>query len=187
MTQRKGETREEYLARQKAYNDAHKEERAAYDAAYRDAHKEEKAAYRAAHKAEKKAYNAAYYTAHKEEKAAYYETHKEEMAAYRAAHKEEAAAYKRAHPEYGLLASYCKEDEERGRDNDLTPEFVRNMIYRPCHYCGGMAESGHNGLDRMNSSLGHLQSNCVPCCPTCNNKKRTKTYEVFMNEIQGNV
>ena len=108
-------------------------------------------------------------------------------AAYYSEHKEERAAYNTAHPEYHLLKHYRNTDKKHHRDNDLTPEFVRDMIYKPCHYCGSMAEVGYNGLDRKDSSLGHLQSNCVPCCPTCNKKKRTKDYEVFMKEIQDNV
>jgi hypothetical protein len=36
---------------------------------------------------------------------------------------------------------------------------------RPCTYCGRVPESGKIwGLDRVDSSLGHIPGNLVPCC-----------------------
>ena len=74
---------------QKAYKKA-------IDKAYREAHKEERnakaKAYHEAHKEEKKAKNKAYREAHKEEikaiNKAYYETHREKIKAYKKAYRE---------------------------------------------------------------------------------------------------
>ena len=70
---------------EKAYREAHREEKKAYDKAYRKAHREEIAAC-------EKAYN----ESHREERNAYYKTHREERLtrnkAYHETHREEIAA-----------------------------------------------------------------------------------------------
>lgn len=88
------------------------------------------------------------------------------------------------YPEVSLLAAYRHNDKEKKRDNNLTLEFVRDNIYKPCHYCGGFGKNGYNGLDRMDSSIGHIQSNCVPCCPTCNTKKNDMGYYLFYAKMR---
>jgi hypothetical protein len=61
---------------------------------------------------------------------------------------------------------YLSTDKKKGFGNDLTLEFVRTTVESPCTYCGSSEEP--RGLDRLDNSLGHLQSNVVPCCGTCN-------------------
>jgi 5-methylcytosine-specific restriction endonuclease McrA len=40
----------------------------------------------------------------------------------------------------------------------------------------------YNGLDRIDSSIGHTVENCVPCCWTCNNAKNTMTPTQFLEQ-----
>ena len=75
----------------------------------------------------------------------------------------------------------------------------RNIVKSECFYCG----TGHskeikdrqrnpkrpelmsehvltcNGVDRLDSSIGYIAENVVPCCTTCNFAKRTQSVEDF--------
>jgi len=43
--------------------------------------------------------------------------------------------------------------------------FLKDGVPRPCAYCGRIPEQGKVwGLDRIDSSLGHIPGNLVPCC-----------------------
>lgn len=45
------------------------------------------------------------------------------------------------------------------------PYFLDNGQPRPCTYCGSLPTEGKVwGLDRLDSSLGHIPGNLVPCC-----------------------
>ena len=37
-----------------------------------------------------------------------------------------------------------------------------------------------NGVDRVDSSLGYIEENCVPCCKFCNYAKRALPVDVFI-------
>jgi hypothetical protein len=64
-----------------------------------------------------------------------------------------------------MLGAYRLRDKARGQHNDLTIEFMRREIAKPCTYCG---DSARVGLDRVDNSKGHQQDNVVPCCYVCN-------------------
>ena len=65
-----------------------------------------------------------------------------------------------------------------------------------CHYCGTQpscsthfGNSGlkryngayiYNGLDRIDSSLGYIEGNIVPCCASCNRMKMDLKYDTFI-------
>ena len=68
-------------------------------------------------------------------------------------------------PEFALKR--CKMGaKHRGLEWTLTDEDTVEMMTSPCVYCGVLLEI--NGIDRVDSSIGYVQSNCVPCCKTCN-------------------
>lgn len=71
-----------------------------------------------------------------------------------------------------------RNDKKRGRQNDLTREFIREMISKPCQYCGDI--QSRMTLDRIDNSIGHLQSNVVPCCVRCNYIRRDIPYEAWL-------
>ncbi len=68
-------------------------------------------------------------------------------------------------------------DKRKGRDNDMTREFVREMLAKPCEYCGQHYKK--MTLDRMDNTLGHLQTNVVPCCVRCNYIRRDIPYAAW--------
>ena len=47
-----------------------------------------------------------------------------------------------------------------------------------------MDENGFNGIDRMNQSVGYIQSNCVSCCAMCNWMKGSLDSATFIKRIR---
>jgi len=64
-----------------------------------------------------------------------------------------------------LLSAYRLKDRQKGYENDIDIDFVREMIQQPCVYC---EDTKRIGLDRIDNSKGHLKTNVVPCCYECN-------------------
>ena len=76
-----------------------------------------------------------------------------------------------------LYHSYRKFDFHKDLQYDLTPEYIKEQIIKPCSYC----QYPSTGLDRIDNTLGHLQSNCVPCCWECNTARMNNfTYEEML-------
>lgn len=58
---------------------------------------------------------------------------------------------------------------------DLTIDFIRVILTKPCVYCG---ETGDMQLDRKVGESGYTMSNVVPACKRCNTvKSMYLTYE----------
>lgn len=73
----------------------------------------------------------------------------------------------------------CKDsDRTYGRNNDLCLSFVQQVIKNSCHYCGDLKRK--KTLDRIDNSIGHLQSNVVVACIRCNYIRRDMPYEAFL-------
>jgi hypothetical protein len=95
---------------------------------------------------------------------------------------------------------YKKDAERRNLPFTLTEEDVQELISAPCHYCGQQpaqvaypsrnvpALEGdillRNGIDRIQSSIGYIQSNVVPCCKQCNRAKSDMPADEFLLWIQ---
>lgn len=63
----------------------------------------------------------------------------------------------------------------------LTFNDVMNLVFLNCYYCEckpyqvSRAIGGniiHLGIDRVDNDIGYILENCVPCCKSCNLKKR---------------
>jgi hypothetical protein len=74
-------------------------------------------------------------------------------------------------------------DKKYNRDNDLTKEFIEKEISNGCSYCG--ENSLRMTLDRIDNSLGHLQSNVVPACIRCNYARRDMPHEAWLCLVPG--
>lgn len=73
-----------------------------------------------------------------------------------------------------------------------------DLLSGDCHYCGGRAKTRFfqwqnqtyeskeclNGIDRLDSSLGYIPSNCVSCCSLCNRLKGPIKFDMFINHIK---
>lgn len=63
---------------------------------------------------------------------------------------------------------YRQHDRKAGREFRLVVGDVEGIRSLGCHYCHNRKASG---LDRRDSSIGHVPENCVPCCLRCNRVK----------------
>jgi 5-methylcytosine-specific restriction endonuclease McrA len=46
-----------------------------------------------------------------------------------------------------------------------------------CFYCGGLLPEAGSALDRVDSKLGYMLKNLVPCCTSCNHIKTDSSLE----------
>ena len=75
-----------------------------------------------------------------------------------------------------LYHHYLRHDILRGRDNDLTPEIIFDLLDGAwCFYCDTTVNLG---LDRCDNSRGHTEDNVVPCCELCN-ATRSNRFSVY--------
>lgn len=80
------------------------------------------------------------------------------------------------------------------RDADISLDEFMELSQRNCYYCNSppsnkfQGQCGdvfiYSGLDRIDSKLPHLRSNCVPCCKVCNIMKKNFSIERFINHIK---
>ena len=94
-----------------------------------------------------------------------------------------------------LLGSYKKRARIKDREFKLTNEQFLKLTKDNCFYCGqcpatiseNKPKTGkyiHNGVDRVDSSIGYVFENCVPCCKNCNYMKRNLSSQEFLGHIQ---
>ena len=72
---------------------------------------------------------------------------------------------------------------------ELTPDQFKEITEKKCFYCGGNSidrnkKSRGNGIDRKDSAIGYVYSNCVPCCATCNFVKNKMEFDDFILYIR---
>lgn len=78
---------------------------------------------------------------------------------------------------------------------ELNMEEFRYITQLSCHYCGCepsnrrqtkrmSGEYRHNGIDRLDSKVGYIKDNCVPCCTKCNRMKWANSEEDFLNQVK---
>jgi hypothetical protein len=86
---------------------------------------------------------------------------------------------------------YKKNAEIKGREFSLEHQDVENLIFQDCFYCGSPPEQLHGkytipytGIDRIDSRIGYVLSNCVPCCHTCNTAKMDMSTNNFLEWIK---
>ena len=86
---------------------------------------------------------------------------------------------------------------KRGLTCNLTAEQILKLVKSNCHYCNeGFSNTmnynqtnfkytfHYNGIDRIDSSIGYINGNVVPCCKTCNVSKMDMNYNDFLTHIE---
>lgn len=72
-------------------------------------------------------------------------------------------------------------DKKKGRNNDLTYDYVKYLIKECndlCAYCGCELQhkskkyDNYSSIERINEELGHIESNCIITCLDCNINRR---------------
>lgn len=115
-------------------------------------------------------------------------------------HREE--SHNRMVIEYGeaslniLFRRYKSGARKRRLVFDLSKEQFRTLTQQSCHYCGSEPRETNanrkeingkykgNGIDRINNSIGYIETNCVPCCSDCNYAKGTRTVGEFLSWVK---
>jgi hypothetical protein len=99
-----------------------------------------------------------------------------------------------------MLRNYKHSAKRKGRAFTLTTDECSMLFGGNCHYCGTPPDTayggkaverynGHffaNGIDRVDSSVGYIASNCVSCCKICNRAKHSMTvvgFEAWLNRV----
>lgn len=85
-----------------------------------------------------------------------------------------------------LSCKYCGTAPHRTR-NVGDYRHYPGVTYRSCTPSKEQVEEGnftYNGLDRIDSSLGHTLGNVVPCCWICNRMKSDMGADVFLSHIE---
>ena len=73
----------------------------------------------------------------------------------------------------GRIKAYRLTDFNKGRETNISYEFLEDALHQPCTYCGYPS----TGLDRIDNNVGHIEENCIPCCRDCN-VARANTFSV---------
>ena len=98
------------------------------------------------------------------------------------------AAFQALYMQYKRNATY------RNHEFSLDEETFRQITKMKCFYCGkgpsqisksrfNNGDYVYNGIDRIDSSMGYIESNVVPCCGQCNYAKRDLNIEEFYQWI----
>ena len=86
-----------------------------------------------------------------------------------------------------LFSEYKRRETRDGIKFSLDKDKFDELVKQNCNYCGKLANACKrecNGLDRINSNIGYIMANVVPCCSTCNWAKHIMTLEEFKQWIQ---
>lgn len=95
-----------------------------------------------------------------------------------------------------FLGDYKKSARIKGIPWDLTDHEALRLSQLNCEYCGvtpshkryGSRKAEHrafvhNGIDRVDNSLGYVEGNVVPCCRTCNISKRATPVDEWLDWV----
>ena len=94
-----------------------------------------------------------------------------------------------------LYGKYKSKAIKRGYSFTLSKEFCFKMFQENCYFCGKLplqsykqkgctGEFLYNGLDRVDNSLGYLESNIVTCCWKCNAIKHSVSVKIARKMIE---
>jgi len=83
-------------------------------------------------------------------------------------------------PERKYLA-YLKNCERLNRKIEISLGEYKEIVSRPCSYCG---TNERMGMDRVDSSKGYLKENVVSCCWLCNRMKNKYSKEEYLTKIK---
>ena len=78
---------------------------------------------------------------------------------------------------------YKISSERRHHTFNITKQYFDEKIKEPCYLCGKLPSSTHkNGLDRVDSSVGYIETNLQTCCGNCNYMKSNYTLDAFLDK-----
>lgn len=92
-----------------------------------------------------------------------------------------------------VAGSYRKHARALSLPFELSEEHVCNLMAQPCFYCGRSKVAVlrrtygtlvYNGIDRLDSTLGYVEANCVACCKVCNIMKQSLSVSEFIQHLE---
>lgn len=94
-----------------------------------------------------------------------------------------------------LYSNYAKTWNKSKREFKISKELFIKLVNSNCYYCGrepflirGNKKKTKtkplNGIDRIDSSIGYLDNNVVPCCWDCNRAKMDRSLEDFLKWVK---
>lgn len=96
------------------------------------------------------------------------------------------------HDRFRAQCSVCKPElvfkmyERRAAQRNLIfqislDDFL-NIVQQPCVFCG--EENSPRGVDRRDSRVGYILTNCQSCCQPCNSMKSDSIEYLFLNQVK---
>jgi hypothetical protein len=94
-----------------------------------------------------------------------------------------------------IISSYKCNAKLKNRSFEFSKEEVKSLITQDCFYCGQVPNQKTwtnrikkhsmltNGIDRIDSTQGYTQKNCVTCCMKCNRMKSNYNVNEFYEHI----
>lgn len=93
-----------------------------------------------------------------------------------------------------VYRQYKRNARVRGLSWEIEPSLAKLFFRLPCVYCGSPPSNQKNrphskggfiysGIDRFDSKIGYVSTNCVPCCKLCNWMKTDLSNKDFMAHI----
>ena len=84
---------------------------------------------------------------------------------------------------YVSFNEYKVRAESRKFEFLITTNYFDAKIKQQCYLCGKFPTQTHkNGLDRVDSSIGYIETNLQPCCGICNYMKSNYSLEIFLDK-----
>lgn len=91
-----------------------------------------------------------------------------------------------------VRSAYRASAKKRGLKFNLTDLEFSWLMSMNCHYCGreksnettGFKGIRYSGVDRVDSDMGYVSGNVVPCCAVCNRMKLNHGYNEFISHIK---
>ncbi len=95
-----------------------------------------------------------------------------------------------------LYRIYKNSAKARSLCFEIDEEKFKSLVLSTCTYCGAPPaketvypptvgrQFTYNGIDRVDSALGYIEGNMVPCCETCNRAKRQLSVDVFKDWVE---
>lgn len=86
-----------------------------------------------------------------------------------------------------LFHEYKVKSKKRKRLFLISLLTFKELIMSPCAYCGASNSNfrkglKYNGIDRIDSSLGYVENNVLPCCRFCNRMKSDMILSKFIKQ-----
>jgi len=94
-----------------------------------------------------------------------------------------------------LYSSYKYRAKKKNMEFRLSKEKFRELTSKNCFYCDDEPQKLHgrndlnggyvfNGIDRIDSKLGYVDGNVIPCCSVCNKMKLDTDYNTFLFRVK---